>query len=63
MIGLALLAFSPFMILGFASSALSGFGYSLIYPGLGLEAVIRALVASRGLAIAAPASSSSKAFR
>ena len=52
MIGLALLAFSPVMIFGYAGSALSGFGYSLVYPGLGLEAVTRAPVARRGLAIA-----------
>ena len=51
MAGLALMALSPSAVLGFASSALAGFGYSLVYPGLGLEAVQRAPPANRGLAI------------
>ena len=51
MTGLALMALSPWAVLGFAGSALAGFGYSLVYPGLGLEAVMRAPAASRGKAI------------
>lgn len=51
MAGLALMALSPVPLLGFASSALAGFGYSLVYPGLGLEAVLRAPAANRSLAI------------
>ena len=51
MTGLALIALSPWAVLGFTGSALAGFGYSLVYPGLGLEAVMRAPAASRGKAI------------
>ena len=51
MTGLALMALSPWAVLAFAGSALAGFGYSLVYPGLGLEAVMRAPAASRGKAI------------
>lgn len=47
----ALVAFAPFQILGLAGFAIAGFGYSLVYPGLGLEAVLRSPPESRSLAI------------
>jgi predicted MFS family arabinose efflux permease len=34
-----------------AGAALAGFGYSLVYPGLGVEAVRRSPPESRGLAM------------
>ena len=49
--GLALMAVSPWMMLGLVGATLTGIGYSLVYPGLGLEAVTRAPAASKGLAI------------
>jgi predicted MFS family arabinose efflux permease len=49
--GLALIALSPWVVLGLTGSALTGIGYSLVYPGFGLEAVKRAPSASKGLAI------------
>jgi MFS family permease len=51
--GLALIWMAPGLILAAAGSALAGFGYSLVYPGLGVEAVRRAPPQSRGLAIGA----------
>jgi MFS family permease len=39
--------------LGLAGCALTGFGYSLVYPGFGVEAVRRAPRESRGLAMGA----------
>lgn len=51
-VGLATLALSPWFILGLAGSALSGFGYSLVYPGLGQEAVLRTPAANQGAAVA-----------
>jgi MFS family permease len=49
--GLALIWLAPDRVLAAAGSALTGFGYSLVYPGLAVEAVRRAPPQSRGLAM------------
>jgi predicted MFS family arabinose efflux permease len=51
--GLALIWLAPSLPLAACGAALTGFGYSLIYPGLGAEAVRRAPPQSRGLAMGA----------
>lgn len=51
--GLALIELAPVFDLALAGSALIGAGYSLVYPGLGVEAVRRAAADSRGLAMGA----------
>ncbi|MFL6799673.1 MAG: arabinose transporter [Xanthobacteraceae bacterium] len=51
--GLALIWFASGPALGAAGAALTGFGYSLVYPGLGVEAVRRTPAQSRGLAMGA----------
>src|SRR6266568_616336 len=51
--GLALIWFASNPVLAAAGAALTGFGYSLVYPGLGVEAVRRAPPRSRGLAMGA----------
>jgi predicted MFS family arabinose efflux permease len=50
---LALVWLAPDRVLAATGSALAGFGYSLVYPGLGVEAVRRAPPQSRGLAMGA----------
>jgi MFS family permease len=52
-VGLALIWFAPARAWATAGAALAGFGYSLVYPGLGAEAVRRAPPQSRGLAMGA----------
>ncbi|WP_049620637.1 arabinose transporter [Frateuria defendens] len=49
--GLALIWLSPHAWLGFVSAGMAGFGYALVYPGLGMEAVARAPANARGLAM------------
>jgi MFS family permease len=51
--GLALLWLAPDQALAAIGAALAGFGYALVYPGLGIEAVRRAPPQSRGLAMGA----------
>jgi MFS family permease len=51
--GLALIGLAPDRVLAAVGAALAGFGYSLVYPGLGIEAVRRAPPESRGLAMGA----------
>lgn len=49
--GLALIGLASGRALAAAGAALTGFGYSLVYPALGVEAVRRAPPQSRGLAM------------
>lgn len=51
--GQALLWAAPWSGLALVGAALTGFGYSLVYPGFGVEAVRRAPPQSRGLAMGA----------
>jgi len=51
--GLALIWLAPFGALALFGAAVTGFGYSLVYPGFGVEAVRRAPAESRGLAMGA----------
>lgn len=51
--GLALLWLAPSFAIGVGAAALAGFGYSLVYPGFGVEAVRRAPAGSHGLAMGA----------
>ena len=52
-VGLAIIWLAPDRLTAAAGAALAGFGYSLVYPGLGLEAIRRAPAHSRGLAMGA----------
>jgi MFS family permease len=51
--GQALLFIAPWAGLALAGAALTGFGWSLVYPGFGIEAVRRAPVGQQGLAMGA----------
>jgi MFS family permease len=51
--GHALIWLAPWPILALFGAAVTGFGYSLVYPGFGVEAVHRAPRQSRGLAMGA----------
>jgi MFS family permease len=51
--GLALVCLSPWLGLALVGAGLTGFGYSLVYPGFGVEAVRSAPAQSRGLAMGA----------
>jgi MFS family permease len=52
-VGLAMIWLAPMPLLVFIGSAVTGLGYSLVYPGFGVEAVRRAPPESRGLAMGA----------
>jgi MFS family permease len=52
-LGLAIIWFAPWKGLALAGAAVIGLGYSLVYPGFGVEAVKRAPPSSRGLAMGA----------
>ncbi|MEZ2131959.1 MULTISPECIES: arabinose transporter [unclassified Sinorhizobium] len=49
--GLALIWLAPSEAMALTGAILTGFGYSLVYPGFGVEAVRRAPAESRGLAM------------
>jgi MFS family permease len=51
--GLTLIWLAPWGSLALLGAAVTGFGYSLVYPGFGVEAVRRAPAESRGLAMGA----------
>jgi predicted MFS family arabinose efflux permease len=51
--GLALMALAPAAIPAAIGAALTGFGYALVFPALGVEAVRRAPPDRRGLAMGA----------
>ena len=51
--GQGLIWLSPWLALALTGAALTGFGYSLVYPGFGVEAVRRAPAQSQGLAMGA----------
>ncbi len=51
--GQALIWLAPWPALALLGAALTGLGYSLVYPGFGVEAVLRVPPQSRGLAMGA----------
>jgi MFS family permease len=52
-IGMAMIWLAPSRAVVFAGAAVTGAGYSLVYPGFGIEAVRRAPAETRGLAMGA----------
>ena len=52
-VGLALVWFASEPLIAAIGALLTGFGYALVYPGFGVEAVRRAPDESRGLAMGA----------
>jgi MFS family permease len=52
-VGLALIWLSPSQVVAVAGAVLTGFGFALVYPGLGVEAVRRVPPQNRGLAMGA----------
>src|SRR5437764_5049257 len=52
-VGQALIWLAPRPEMAFAGAAFTGFGFSLVYPGFGVEAVRRVPAQSRGLAMGA----------
>jgi predicted MFS family arabinose efflux permease len=52
-VGLAFIWLAPWFALALTGAALTGLGYSLVYPGLGVEAVRLVPAQSRGLAMGA----------
>ena len=52
-VGLALMGFASSAVMAAIGAALTGFGYALVFPGLGVEAVRLAPPESRGVAMGA----------
>ena len=52
-LGLALIGWASGPVLAMIGAALAGLGYSLVYPGFGVEAVMRVPAQNRGLAMGA----------
>jgi MFS family permease len=52
-VGLALIWLSPWAAPALVGAALTGIGYSLVYPGFGVKAVRKVPAQSRGLAMGA----------
>lgn len=52
-VGLLIIWLAPWPALAFVGATVTGFSYSLVYPGFGVEAVHRAPPESRGLAMGA----------
>ena len=52
-VGLTLMSLAPQLATALIGAALTGLGYSLVYPGLGVEAMRRVRPRDRGLAMGA----------